>query len=191
MVDLGGRLPGARPAVVSVSLYLDGGVLKDKIDANSITSDFINIYASSLSKAIGHLKGLNLVHRDIKPDNIMFREGSEVPVLVDFGIVRDLTQSTLTLQWLPEGPGTPFYSAPEQLNNNKHLIDWRTDQFSLGIVLAECIINEHPFLDSGMAIGSAISSVANHNTCTQSFSTRAKDLAFDQLIMILESWSVI
>jgi serine/threonine protein kinase len=170
--------------------YLDGGTLAEKIKTNPLAPDLTQEYAISLSKAIGHLKGLRLVHRDIKPDNIMFRKNSNVPVLVDFGLVRDLTQDSLTQSWRPQGPGTPFYSAPEQLNNDKNLIDWRTDQFSLGIVLAECITNEHPFLESGITINDVISHVANRRNCAQSFSSKAKSLSFDPIVKMLEPWPV-
>jgi serine/threonine protein kinase len=170
--------------------YFDGGTLKEKIKTNSLTPALTKEYAISLAKAIGYLKDLKLVHRDIKPDNIMFRKNSNDPLLVDFGIVRDLTQNTLTLSCLPQGPGTPFYSAPEQLNNDKHLIDWRTDQFSLGVVLAECITSEHPFLDKGITIGDAILAVANRNPCPQSFCSKATNLDFEPIIKMLEPWPV-
>jgi len=88
---------------------------------------------------------LDLVHRDIKPANIMFKEGLETPVLVDFGIVRDLAATSLTQTWSPIGPGTPFFASPEQLNNEKHLIDWRSDQFSLGVTLYFARTARHPY----------------------------------------------
>jgi hypothetical protein len=57
------------------------------------------------------------------------------PALVDFGLVRDLSETSLTASWLPRGPGTPLFASPEQLNNEKALIDWRSDQFSIGVIL--------------------------------------------------------
>ena len=102
------------------------------------------IFGEKLIEAISHLIGHKLVHRDIKPDNIMYREDGSIPVLSDFGIVRDLTDVSLTRTGAFQ-PRTPFFAAPEQLNNQKRLIDWRTDQFSLGIVLCWARFGVHPF----------------------------------------------
>ena len=75
----------------------------------------------------------------------MFRHGSPDPVLVDFGLVRDLSQSSLTATWLPSGPGTPFFASPEQLNNDKAMIDWRSDQFSIGVIIGLLLTDVHPY----------------------------------------------
>jgi len=105
---------------------------------------------SQLVDALGHIACLNLVHRDIKPGNIIFRSDGSTPVLSDFGVVRDLSDSSITPTWAARGPGTPFFSAPEQLKNQKNLIDWRTDQFALGISLAVAVFAEHPYRDLDM-----------------------------------------
>jgi serine/threonine protein kinase len=85
------------------------------------------------------------VHRDIKPDNIMLREDGRTPVIVDFGLVRMLDEPSITGSWADRGPGTPFYASPEQLRNEKPLIDWRSDQFSLGVSLSRVTIGVHTY----------------------------------------------
>ena len=126
--------------------YLSGGTLTYRLRQ---LGSLNNIQTLNLGRemidAIMHLSGFGLVHRDIKPDNIMFREDGSTPVLVDFGIVRDLTATSLTETWAARGPGTAYYAAPEQLNNQKSLIDWRTDQYSLGVVLCCARFGAHPF----------------------------------------------
>lgn len=126
--------------------FLSGGTLSDHLDRLSklSTEEFVDL-GVQLIRAIEHISNLNLVHRDIKPDNIMFREDNQTPVVVDFGLVRDLSAVSLTQSWVSRGPGTPYFASPEQLNNEKVIIDWRTDQFSLGVVLSYIKFGLHPY----------------------------------------------
>lgn len=125
--------------------YLDGGTLTKRLENMLITRDFIINITFGLINAIQCLKDNGLVHRDIKPDNIMFKSTQDIPILVDFGLVRDLNAYSLTKSFFIQGPGTPYFASPEQLNNEKSLISWKSDQFSLGIVLAFCISGTHPY----------------------------------------------
>lgn len=126
--------------------FLAGGTLTCHFEQDgTYNNEQILNLGEKIISAISHVADLGLVHRDIKPDNIMFREDGSTPVLVDFGLVRDLTATSLTQTWADRGPGTPYYASPEQLNNQKRLIDWRTDQFSLGVVLCFARFGMHPF----------------------------------------------
>lgn len=97
-----------------------------------------------------------IVHRDIKPANIIIRpDGS--PCIIDFGIARFLDLDSLTNTLSPYGPRTPLYASPEQMRNDKHLIDMRTDFFAIGIVAMELFLGVHPFdptivKDSGLTV---------------------------------------
>jgi serine/threonine protein kinase len=169
--------------------FFDGGTLSQKL-SSPVAPDIVRTYAVCLTKALINLKDLGIVHRDIKPDNIMFGETPNMPILVDFGLVRDLSASSLTQTWLPQGPGTPYFAAPEQLNNEKYQIGWRTDQFSLGIVLGFCLTLEHPFMERGMTIPETVSSVAQRQKCTRSFHEKITNLGFENIIKMLEPWAV-
>jgi serine/threonine protein kinase len=126
--------------------FLSGGTLTEWIKRHgSLNDEQLNELATPLINAISYIADLGLVHRDIKPDNIMFREDEITPVLVDFNLVRDLLAASLTQSWLNRGPGTPYFASPEQLNNQKRLIDWRTDQFSLGVTLCYARFGVHPY----------------------------------------------
>lgn len=86
----------------------------------------------------------NIVHRDLKPDNILITPNGS-PKIIDLGIARSLDRTSIT-QPLVSGPCTPAYAAPELLNYNKKLIDKRTDQYSLGIILVQLLLKgNHPF----------------------------------------------
>jgi serine/threonine protein kinase len=125
--------------------YLGGGTLGDRLKSGLYSRDAVKILGSGLIRAVEHLQGLGLVHRDIKPENVMYKSrDSDLPIIVDFGLVRDLTASSITQSWLTQGPGTPLFAAPEQLNNRKELIDWRTDQFAVGVTLAFACFGFHP-----------------------------------------------
>jgi len=125
--------------------YFGGGSLADLLKSRRLTTPEVYFIGEKLIEVLHYLHKKNLVHRDIKPDNIMFTIGSSEPTLVDFGIVRDLMASSLTQTWGLRGPGTPYFASPEQLNNAKYQINWRSDQFSLGVVLCIGLLGIHPF----------------------------------------------
>lgn len=171
--------------------FFTEGTLSDKLAAEgTISSNEIVKYGAALTQAITELKRLDLVHRDIKPDNIMFRRGDPVPVLTDFGLVRDLGETSLTPSWQPLGPGTPLFSAPEQLNNDKPLIGWRTDQFSMALVLGFCLTGRHAFRETGMTDHDAVRAVAERKQVGAEFTSIARKENLGQLITALSPWPV-
>lgn len=97
-------------------------------------------------EALGAASGAQVVHRDVKPDNVM-RDGSGQFWLLDFGIARHLDLDSLTADNQRFGKGTFGYSAPEQMRNRKTEIDERADLFALGVTLFECATGRNPFLD--------------------------------------------
>jgi serine/threonine protein kinase len=132
------------------------------------------------------LRDRNLVHRDIKPANILFRT-SETAVLTDFGIVRMLDAPSLTQDFLPQGPGTPLYASAEQLLNEKELIDWRTDQFCLALVLAQGILGWLPFAPENDAM-LAIARVAKRECLPADSRNGLIKSEFSALVKALAPW---
>lgn len=179
-----------RPVWVVIEEYLGGGTLEQRLAEGGVSHADARIIGTNLAEVLGHLRERRLVHRDIKPANILFRDAGPVPVLTDFGIVRMLDAPSLTHDFAAAGPGTPAYAAPEQLNNEKNLIDWRTDQFGLAVVLAECILGRHPFQSAGDSIRDAIVSVAGRASLPDQTRDELRAAGFASLVQALEPWPV-
>ncbi len=104
--------------------------------------------------AAAHEQGV--VHRDLKPDNVFLARaglhGAEVPKLLDFGIVKmrgDAPDRKGTLTGSGALLGTPAYMSPEQAQNLRE-VDARSDQFSLGAIVYECVTGRRAFEGEGM-----------------------------------------
>ena len=108
---------------------------------------------ATVAEALDHAHSLGVVHRDIKPGNIMITKG-DIVKLTDFGIAR-ITTSTKTQTNVILG--TPSYMSPEQVAGEK--VDGRSDLFSLGVVLYELLTGERPF--QGESIASLLFQIAN------------------------------
>ncbi len=173
---------------VSIEEYLSGGTLSSRVAAGQVDHALVRRIGLSLADALDHLRERNLVHRDIKPANVLFRSADEA-VLTDFGIVRMLDAPTLTQEFLPQGPGTPLYASAEQLLNEMVLIDWRTDQFGLAVVLAECAIGYHPFTPEG-DVPLAISRVAKRQAVPPESCEKLAAAGFGSLIKAMAPWPV-
>jgi len=120
--------------------YYPGKTLKDKTGkpiALNQALDWVILIANALSYA--HQRGV--VHRDVKPSNILFDEKDE-PILTDFGIAKLLGESEGTLTDTGFGVGTPEYMAPEQWQGQA---SEASDQYALGVVLYELITGQKPY----------------------------------------------
>ena len=169
--------------------YLDGGTLGELMkNRGSLKKEEIISIGSNLINALELTSNERIVHRDIKPDNIMFRGNQDEAVLVDFGLVRDLDASSLTQTFHIRGPGTALYSAPEQLNNQKALIDWRTDQFALGVTLCEAALGIHPF-ETGAPVRT-IEKIASRAKCNNTAVTELTTLGLEPIIKMLEPYPI-
>jgi serine/threonine protein kinase len=172
--------------------FLAGGTLGATVAQHGLLPpDRTRAIARSLTAALAHIAARRLVHRDIKPENVMLRADGVTPVIVDFGLVRDLVETSLTQSWLPQGPGTPYFAPPEQLLNEKLLIDWRADQFSLAVTLAIVTFGFHPYAEyPTQSPADVVSRVLQRRSPSADFERAANQADLSVLIRMAAPWPV-
>lgn len=128
--------------------FIVGSPLSSYIQRGAQPLHFIKRVGEAILDGLTHTHAASLVHRDIKPGNIMVGDDGRI-VLIDFGIARQLDALSVTSSFAIFGPMTVGYSAPEQINNEKRQISTRTDLFALGVVLYEMSTGINPFRETG------------------------------------------
>ena len=130
-----------------VMRYLPGGSVRDlkmnrdrkgQIQWDTTSFDWLVQIASALD----YLHGRNCFHRDVKPENILF-SGEGTPYLVDFGIVKSVSETTTMITEQGKAVGTLAYMAPEILEGGKFTA--QSDQYALAATLYESITGDRPF----------------------------------------------
>ena len=128
--------------------YLDGGDLKQRIK-EGIMAPVAAKYLRQIASALATVHGVGILHRDLKPGNIMLRRDNSV-ALIDFGLARRLR---LDMEITDHGEifGTPYYMSPEQGHGDD--VDERSDIYSLGVIFFEMLTGDKPYhSDTAMGI---------------------------------------
>ncbi len=135
-VDSSGQLP------YLVMPYLDCQSLQQLLDSDGClqVEDTLRI-AVQIARGLTAAHGQGVVHRDVKPANILLERGVDRVMLTDFGLARAVDDATLTRSGLIAG--TPHYMSPEQARGDA--IDGRSDLFSLGSVVYAMLTGRPPF----------------------------------------------
>ena len=138
---------GERKWLVHITMeFIDGASLRDVLgrDRRLSVGDTLRL-ACDLLDALDHAHRLGIVHRDVKPENVIISPGRGA-VLLDFGIARAVvTSATDEITRTGMTVGSSAYMSPEQINAD-HTIDGRSDLYSLGCVLFECLAGRPPFV---------------------------------------------
>jgi serine/threonine protein kinase len=128
--------------------YLDGGDMKQRIAAGINEVDAVR-YLRQIASGLARVHSVGILHRDLKPGNIMLRRDDTV-ALIDFGLAKRMR---LQLEITDSGEifGTPYYMSPEQGHGTD--MDLRSDIYSLGVIFFEMLTGRKPFrAESAMGI---------------------------------------
>lgn len=176
---------GAQSLVLFSEEWIDGRDLGRIIHEDGALSlgELIRL-GNDVTNAIAALWSLQKVHRDIKPNNIMRRNGTGDFVLLDMGFALDLADQSLTSYGFI--PGTQRYFSPEQTDLvRKRLLDFRSDLFQLGIVLYEAATRQHPFWRPGMTTLEATQAMLGSNPLSPKHYRPEIPAALEQIIVRL------
>jgi hypothetical protein len=140
-----GRTEEGQP--FAVTKLIDGRDLAACLEDRRLSLEQAARLVSTIAEALHFAHEQGLVHRDVKPQNILLDEAGR-PFVCDFGLA--LRNEDYGLG--PELAGTPAYMSPEQARCEGHRVDRRSDIFSLGVVLYELITGERPFPGRGFEV---------------------------------------
>ena len=136
----------AEGLVFFVMAYVDGDNLAKRIyDRGVLPIDDARRILRDVADALAYAHERGVVHRDIKPDNIILSSQSGKPMVTDFGIARAVSEGDSRLTATGMAIGTPAYMSPEQAAGER-AIDGRSDLYSLGIVAYQMLAGEPPFV---------------------------------------------
>ena len=155
--------------------YIHGKTLKQWLKADTKFS-LQHTYSimSQLLNGLYYSHTHNVVHRDIKPDNIFLLDSGQVKI-TDFGIAK-IDQTGVTQQGIRIG--TPSYMSPEQIEGKP--VDGRSDLFSAGVIFYELLVGEKPF--SGDSMASLLHQVVNTQPVSVSIANEQLPKSFDAVV---------
>ena len=149
--DTGEDMAGHTPVPYIVMEYVDGRTLRDLLrDDRRLLPERAMDITDGVLRALEYSHRNGIVHRDIKPGNVMLTRAGDVKVM-DFGIARAVSDAQATMTQTAQVIGTAQYLSPEQARGER--VDARSDLYSTGCLLYELLTGRPPFTgDSPVAI---------------------------------------
>lgn len=133
---------GDRPYIVSE--FVAGRTVQDDLDRGRIFEEAEAVrVALAVAEALGHVEARGLVHRDVKPSNILLADDGRVK-LFDFGLARPVADEAWAMAEAGMAVGTPEYISPEQMRGQAD-VDIRSDLYALGATLYHMVTGSVPF----------------------------------------------
>ncbi len=120
---------------------VDGSTMAEWLTTEPARDERLRVLEEA-ARAVGHAHSEGVLHRDLKPQNILVRDDG-MPIVVDFGLARAASNATLTR--IGAVLGTPQYMAPEQLRGEVMDLTPAADVYALGCVIHESLVGETPF----------------------------------------------
>lgn len=127
--------------------YVPGGTVRDRLTKwGALSVEEAGDIVARVARALAAVAAHHVVHRDVKPDNIMFTADGVTPKLADLGIARLANETTRHTALTENGfiIGSPAYMSPEQMEN-AHLADIRSDIHALGVTFWEMLVGRRPY----------------------------------------------
>ena len=131
--------------------YVEGHSLADYVGSRRQPQDEVARVVRKIAQAMHEAHGYDLVHRDLKPDNVMIDHRGE-PVVMDFGLARRSGNEDVKITRDGAISGSPAYMSPEQLGGRVSDVDPRSDIYSLGVLFYEALTGELPFEGGGSIV---------------------------------------
>lgn len=165
--------------------FVSGGSLRSRLGGQErLPLDVTINIARQVASALEHAHRLGVVHRDVKPENILFSEG--LAIVTDFGVARAVSSAGregLTRTGFPVG--TPGYMSPEQITA-RMTVDERTDVYGLACVVYELVVGETPGLwptDEAIRLGRFVDATAEHRSRLDALPGRVEQALVQALAM--------
>ena len=131
-------------SIYVVSRFIEGCTLRERIKKDRPGHDESAKLMMTAALALHHAHERRLIHRDVKPSNILLEDSTGTPYVADFGLaIRE--EDYLSERKIK---GTPAYMSPEQAGGEGHRLDGRSDIFSVGIILYQLLTGHKPFRGS-------------------------------------------
>jgi len=128
--------------------FIEGWTLDEWAKDRNVSPREIAEVIAALARAVSYAHQRDLVHRDIKPANVMVDAETGNPMLMDFGLAKNLAEEDIQLTQSGQVMGTPVYMAPEQAAGQTEQIGPPADIYALGVVLYELLCGQRPFKGS-------------------------------------------